>query len=113
MPHKMPWLIGASTWDTGMKKHVRFDSLMNGGWAMVTSPGWEGDKLVFDGDESMMGHKMKFRHTVTKSGDNAFNGVIEVSGPDRKLMPLIEESCKKSKYHQRPQRVVSRTAAPG
>jgi hypothetical protein len=96
-PKKMPWLMGASTWDPGLKKHVRFDTLMGGGWAMVTSPGWEGDKLVFDGEQSMMGKKMKFRHTVTKKGEAAFDGVIELAGPDGKMMTLIDESCKKKK----------------
>jgi hypothetical protein len=96
-PKKMPWLMGAATYDAGMKKHVRFDSMQGGGWAMVTSAGWEGDKLVFDGDSSMMGKKMKFRHTITKKGEAAFDGVIEVGGPDGKLMPMIEESCKKKK----------------
>ena len=96
-PKKMPWLSGAATWDAGMKKHVRFDAMMGGGWAMVTSPGWEGDKIVFDGDQSMMGKKMKFRHTITKQGDAAFTGVIELGGPDGKLMTFIDESCKKKK----------------
>jgi hypothetical protein len=96
-PQKMMFLKGVATWDPGQKKHVRVDYMVGGSWAQMTTPGWEGDKLVFTGETVMGGKKMSMRHTITKSGDAQFSGLYEVGGPDGKLMPLFEESCKKKK----------------
>lgn len=54
----------------------------------LTSKGWDGDKLVSDGERTSGGQKMSFRHTITKKGDNQFDSAAELDGK-----PTIEETC--------------------
>src|SRR2546430_1948973 len=86
---------GYGTWDPMAKKWARWDFLP-GSWSHLSSPGWEGDKMVFSGDTYWMGKKMGFRHTMTKNGDNELLGVFEMQGPDGKWMKAMEETCKRS-----------------
>jgi hypothetical protein len=68
-------------------QHVRYD-FQPGGLVHLTSKGWDGDTLVFEGDGMMGGQKVALKHTITKKGDNAFASVLESDGK-----PLLEESC--------------------
>jgi hypothetical protein len=68
-------------------QHTRYD-FQPGGMVHLTSKGWEGDNLVFEGDGVIGGQKMAFKHTITKKGDNAFASVFESDGK-----PLLEETC--------------------
>jgi hypothetical protein len=88
--HEM--LEGFATYDPAQKKHVRIDFGMMGMITHSSSPGWEGDKLVFTGDTAMGGKKMAFKHTMTKKGDAEFSGVVEMDGK-----PMGTETCKKAK----------------
>src|SRR6185369_8425303 len=56
------------TYDTAAKNFLTIwvDNL--GGWASQTSPGWDGDKMVWLGDGSMAGKKLVSRDTFTKKG---------------------------------------------
>lgn len=76
---------GFAGWDG--TQHQRFD-FQPAGMTHFTSKGWDGDKLVFDGEGMRMGQKMTVRHTLTRKGDNSYDGAFEVDG---KLM--MEESC--------------------
>ncbi len=53
-----------------------------------TTKGWDGDKLVSDGEGMIMGKKLVMKHTITKKGDNAFDSAFESDGK-----PVQEESC--------------------
>jgi hypothetical protein len=76
---------GFASWDGS--QHVRYDFNM-GGVTKLTTKGWDGDKLVFDGDGMMGGQKMALKHTITKKGDNAWDSLFESDGK-----PTIEETC--------------------
>ncbi|MGH9316776.1 MAG: DUF1579 family protein, partial [Thermoanaerobaculia bacterium] len=40
-----------------------------GTWATETSPGWQGDTMVFTGDQNVMGEKATARDTFVKKGN--------------------------------------------
>ena len=48
---------GVNGYDATTKKMMRMDWDSMGGMAMLSSAGWEGDKMVFAGDATMMGQK--------------------------------------------------------
>src|SRR6266853_911558 len=54
---------GFASWDG--TQHVRYD-FHPGGMSKFTSQGWEGDKLVFEGDGMMGDKKTAMKHTITK-----------------------------------------------
>jgi hypothetical protein len=82
------FFAGYAGWDGSI--HQRYD-FSPGGFTHYTTKGWDGDKMVFDGEGSMMGHKMAVRHTITKKGDNQFATLIESDGK-----PMVEETCTRS-----------------
>ena len=79
---------GFASWDG--TQHVRYDFDMNG-VSKLTSKGWDGDKLVFEGDGMMQGKKTSIKHTITKKGDNEWGSVFEIDGK-----PLIDETCSRA-----------------
>lgn len=88
-------VIGSSTWDTNAKVHVRRDMNIGGSRVDVTSPGWDGDKLVFTGYMIAGDEKLPVKHTFTRKGDAAYDSALEVTGADGKPAMWEEESCKK------------------
>ena len=68
--------------------HQRYD-FGPGNITHFTTKGWDGDKVVFDGDSMMMGgQKMAAKHTITRKGDNEFASAFDMDGK-----PMIEETC--------------------
>jgi len=88
-------LIGSSTWDANAKVHVRRDMNIGGSRVDVTSPGWDGDKLVYTGYMITGEEKLPVKQTFTKKGDAAYDSVLEVTGADGKPAMREDESCKK------------------
>ncbi|HEV8254476.1 MAG TPA: DUF1579 family protein [Vicinamibacteria bacterium] len=88
---------GAGFWgyDRETKKYTSIWADNMGGGAPQTSAGWEGDKLVFSGDATMMGKKMGVRDTFTRKGDNELVHMGEMQ-MDGKWSKMSEETCKKS-----------------
>jgi len=60
-----------NTYDPGQKRIVELWSDSMGGYAIQTSAGWEGDKMIFLGEGSMGGQKMQTRETFVRSADGA------------------------------------------
>jgi hypothetical protein len=87
---------GMNGWDPMSKKLMRNDYDSTGGYVALSSPGWEGDKIVFSGEGMMMGKKMKMRHTMAKKGDAEFVSTFETIGADGKPSPMGEDVCKKT-----------------
>jgi hypothetical protein len=77
---------GFASWDG--TQHVRYDFQPGGGVSKLTTKGWDGDKLVFEGDGMMGGQKMALKHTITKKGADSWDSVFERDGK-----PMIEETC--------------------
>jgi hypothetical protein len=78
------------TFDSMKKNIVRSDFDNMGGIGHFTSPGWEGDKLVFTG-KMMSG--MELRDTFVK-GAKEWTELVETKGPDGKWMTMVENTCK-------------------
>jgi hypothetical protein len=60
---------------TGNFVRVLFDS--GGGWGTVTSPGWEGATLRFEGEARGGGSVSAVRETITRRGPAEFDAVWE------------------------------------
>jgi hypothetical protein len=90
-------LIGSVTWDANAKLHVRRDMNIGGSRVDVTSPGWDGDKLVFTGYMIAGDEKLPVKQTFTKKSNAAYDSALEVTGVDGKPAQWEEESCKKVK----------------
>jgi Protein of unknown function (DUF1579) len=90
-PIKAKGFVG---FDAVAKKFVTIGVDNQGGWISESSPGWEGDKMVFGGEGSMMGQRITFRETYTKKGDKAFNWLGEMKmGKD--FISVGSDDCKK------------------
>jgi Protein of unknown function (DUF1579) len=91
MPIKARGFLG---YDPAAKKYVTIGADNTGGWISESSPGWEGDKLVFSGDGSMGGQKVSFRETYTKKGEKELTWSGEMKmGKD--WIAVGSDSCKK------------------
>jgi hypothetical protein len=80
---------GFASWDGS--QHVRYD-FHSGGMSKLTSKGWEGDKIVFEGDGTMGGNKVSLKHTITRKGETSWDSAFEIDGK-----PAIQETCTKAK----------------
>lgn len=78
-------LVGLASWVGD--HHERYDFHPGGYWHM-TSKGWDGDKLTFEGEAMMGAQRSSVKHVITKKGKNRFDGVVELDGK-----PHLEESC--------------------
>lgn len=90
MPYAMWSAVG---FDPSKKLLTRADFDSFGGVTHVTSKGWEGDKLVWEGKITGF-ETMGFRETVTKKA-GALSSVLEFSGKDGKWFKGVEYTCKK------------------
>ena len=82
-------------YDPGAKKYVALLSDSMGGYGMATSPGWDGDALVWTGEVTMNGQKLPFRQTFTKEKDGISElWEMQIDGQWKKL---TSGACKKAK----------------
>jgi hypothetical protein len=66
-----------------------------GGVVMLSSPGPEGDKLVFTGAAVGI-DSVPTRYTFTRNGDKAFVGRLEGQGDGGAWIAIYEEHCKRT-----------------
>jgi len=87
---------GMTGYDPTTKRFVRTFAGNFGDYESgVTSPGWEGDKMVWSGDiNNMMGEKLQFRHTFTKKSDREFTEKYETNAKGT-WTTWGESTCKK------------------
>ena len=88
-------LMGSITWDANAKVHVRRDMNFGGSRVDVTTPGWDGDKLVFRGYMITGDERLPVKQTFTKKGDAAYDSTLEVTGTDGKPTQWEDANCKK------------------
>ena len=80
--------------DTAAKKFVALGVDNVGGWITETSPGWEGDKIVWTGEGSVLGQKIGFRETFTKKSDKELVWTAEMKMAKDWVL-LGTDSCKR------------------
>jgi ketosteroid isomerase-like protein len=88
-------LIGWGTWDDNAKVHIRRDMNLGGSRVDVSTPGWDGDKLVFTGYIIANGEELPIRQTFTKKGDAAYDGALIVTSAEGKPVEWEEENCRR------------------
>lgn len=66
-----------------------------GSWATEMSAGWNGDTMVWAGDQVTMGEKGPVRDTFVKKSDTDFTHKFEMSMKGQ-WMTIVEETCKKA-----------------
>ena len=88
--------VGHWGYDSANKKYVRAAMGTWGVWETASSKGWEGDKLVWDGDSmNFMGApKTHFHHTFTKKSEKEIEQVFETENAG-KWSTLTKSTCKK------------------
>jgi hypothetical protein len=82
------------TWDPAAKGYVMLWVDNMGGWSQARASGWEGDKIVFNGDSQMGTQKMRVRDTFTRKADGTLThmGEMEAGGRWTKMM---DETCRR------------------
>jgi hypothetical protein len=93
-PHPVK-VMGNLGFDTKGKQILAFFVDSFGGWSTETSPGWQGDRMVWTGDQVMMGEKGGARDTFVKKGDGEFTHKFEISMKDQWSV-IVDETCKKA-----------------
>jgi hypothetical protein len=85
-------------WDKAASKFVFAGADNMGGWINLTSTGWTGDKMVYEGDSMMMSGKKKVRLSFMKGKTpNEMTAEFAVGDDKGGWNPPITESCKKGK----------------
>jgi hypothetical protein len=80
------------TWDTGNKRFLMLWVDNGGGWSQETSPGWNGDTMVWSGEGWMGGQKLTSRDTFTKKGEETLEHSWELN-LNGTWTPLGHETC--------------------
>jgi hypothetical protein len=92
-PHPFKALVHMG-YEAGAKTFQMIFVDNTGGSATQTSPGWEGDKMVWLGDGSMAGKKISARDTFTKKGAELQHlGELQLDG---KWTVVQDEICKRN-----------------
>jgi hypothetical protein len=85
---------GTWGWDAANKRFVRAAADDHGAWDSATSPGLQGDKLVWTGELSGPLGKVPFRQSFIKA-DKQWSFAIEVKAADGKWAPWNEVTCRR------------------
>jgi hypothetical protein len=94
-PHPMHGTFH-ETYDTGKKQFLLLWVDNYGGWATETSPGWNGDKKVYEGEGAMGGKMLPVRDTFVKQGAGQMSHKAEMK-LDGRWTILGDEVCKKAR----------------
>jgi Protein of unknown function (DUF1579) len=81
-------------YDAGAKQYVQLWIDNFGSHAMQMSPGWEGDTIVYTGEQDVMGEKATAKDTLTKKDANQFTHKFELTMKGETHV-IVDETCKK------------------
>jgi hypothetical protein len=82
------------TYDASAKQYVLVWLDNFGSWATETSPGWQGDTMVWTGDQMVMGEKATARDTFVKKSDREYTHKFELNMKGQ-WGTIVDETCKK------------------
>lgn len=85
-----------TTYDTAAKQYVMLWVDNMGAWSRSTSKGWDGDRIVYEGEMQMGDQKLMGRDTFAKgeAGSMKHSWEMQLEG---KWTPMGEEVCRKAK----------------
>lgn len=84
-------------YDGSQKKFVQYCLDVAGGHCSMSSTGWNGDVMVFEGTSNGDAGESGARDTFTKKGANQVTHMGEMQGTDKQWMKTDEETCHKGK----------------
>jgi hypothetical protein len=84
-----------TTYDPAAKQYVMIWVDNMGAWSRSASKGWEGDKIVYEGEMQMGGQKLLGRDTFTKGAGGSMRHTAEMQ-VDGKWTPMGDETCRKA-----------------
>jgi hypothetical protein len=61
----------------------------------MTTPGWDGNTMLFTGYMVNNDQKLSAKQSVLKKGHNRYDSSLEMAGPDGKLLDWEEEACRR------------------
>ena len=82
-------------YDAGGKQFVMVAVDNFGSWATEMSPGWQGDTIVWTGDQRVMGEKAGARDSFVKKSDTEFTHKFELNMKGQ-WNSIVDETCKKA-----------------
>jgi hypothetical protein len=83
------------TYDTANKQFLLQWVDNMGAWSTETSPGWDGDKIVYAGEAVMAGQKIAGRDTFVKKGEGEMAHTAEMS-MGGEWTAIVVETCKRA-----------------
>jgi len=83
------------TYDSAKKRFLLLWVDNYGGWATETTRGWDGDKIVWEGEGTLGGQTLLGRDTFVKKGEGQMSHTAEMS-MNGQWMTMSEELCKKA-----------------
>lgn len=92
-PHPVKGMIHVG-YDPAAKQYVMVWLDNFGSWATETSPGWQGDTMVWTGEQNVMGEKATARDTFVKKSDREYTHKFELNMKGQ-WGTIIDETCKK------------------
>jgi hypothetical protein len=94
--NKTPYHVGVYMgYDAGAKKFVQGCVDGFGGYCTQSSPGWNGDTLVFEGTANGSGQPMGVRDTFIKKGAKELVHAGEMQGDNKQWAQTDKETCKR------------------
>jgi len=82
-------------YDTPAKQHVMVWIDNFGSWATEMSSGWQGDTMVWTGDQMLMGEKAAAKDTFVKKSDTEYTHKFELQTKGQ-WGTIVDETCKKA-----------------
>jgi hypothetical protein len=82
-------------YDSAAKQNVMVWLDNFGSWATEMSPGWQGDTMVWTGDQMLMGEKAAAKDTFVKKSDSEFTHKFELQTKGQ-WGTIVDETCKKA-----------------
>jgi hypothetical protein len=82
-------------WEAASRRLVRATVSSDGTWDSATSPGIEGDKVVWTGDFATAVGKVPFRHTFTKKSDKEWAHALEMKDAAGRWIATSEVVCRR------------------
>ena len=82
-------------YDSAAKQYVMVWLDNFGSWATEMSPGWQGDTMVWTGDQMLMGEKAAAKDTMVKKSDTEYTHKFELQTKGQ-WGTIVDETCKKA-----------------
>ncbi len=88
-------LIGSSTWDANARLHVRRDMNIGGSRMDLTTPGWDGNRLVFSGFMTTGEDRLPVEQVFTRKTAAEYGASMKVTHAAGTTLAWEKETCER------------------